>query len=202
MARMGYSRRWKYCEPFLPMRIMSHSIPWSLSSLNRASAFLIMKELYPPHRPRSPVMHTSVTLFTSRTVKSGRSAASPPKRSMSPPKTLWSVSEKGRVARTESWARRTFAAATSFMADVIFLVLFTVEMRSRMALALPSMTMVARRVRWAETGAAGLVLKAWTVARAETAMKRSFMVMVGVVRVIILILDNGHGRRKKNRCAC
>eukprot|EP00956_Cyclotella_meneghiniana_P017873 scaffold29424_cov54-Cyclotella_meneghiniana.AAC.10 len=36
---------------------------------------------------------------------------------MRPPKTLWRVSEKGRVASTESWARRTLAAATSFMAD-------------------------------------------------------------------------------------
>ena len=84
----------------------------------------------------------------------------------------------------------TFAAATSFMADVIFFVLFTEEMRSRMALALPSMTIVDRRVRWVagaktSAGAAGArtvwwdgtVVKAEVVATRAAATQRNFMVI-------------------------
>ena len=41
------------------------------------------------------------------------------------------VSENGRERITASCARRTFAAATSFMADVIFFVFFTEPTRSR-----------------------------------------------------------------------
>ena len=42
-----------------------------------------------------------------------------------------SVSENGRERSTASCARRTFAAATSFMAEVIFFVFFTEPTRSR-----------------------------------------------------------------------
>ena len=52
-------------------------------------------------------------------------------------KTDWSVSEKGRVWSTASWARRTFAAATRRIASVIFCVLPTVAMRSRSSPPLP-----------------------------------------------------------------
>jgi hypothetical protein len=38
---------------------------------------------------------------------------------------------KGRPLTTAAWARRTLAAATSFMASVIFMVFFTEPMRSR-----------------------------------------------------------------------
>jgi len=41
------------------------------------------------------------------------------------------VSEKGRERSTASCARRTFAAATSFIAEVIFLVFLTEATRSR-----------------------------------------------------------------------
>ena len=58
------------------------------------------------------------------------------RRTMRPPRTFWRVSEKGRVLSTASWARRTLAAATSFMAEVIFLVFFTEPTRSRSSLTL------------------------------------------------------------------
>lgn len=43
------------------------------------------------------------------------------------------VSENGRERMTASCARRTFAAATSFIAEVIFFVEFTEAMRSRIS---------------------------------------------------------------------
>ena len=50
------------------------------------------------------------------------------------------VSENGRERSTASCARRTLAAATSFIADVIFLVFFTEDTRSRSSLTLEPMT--------------------------------------------------------------
>ena len=44
-------------------------------------------------------------------------------------RTLTRFSEKGRPLTTASCARRTLAAATSFMASVIFCVFFTLPMR-------------------------------------------------------------------------
>ena len=55
-------------------------------------------------------------------------------RSMSPVWISWfggSASEKGREETTASCARRTLAAATSFMASVIFCVFLTESMRVR-----------------------------------------------------------------------
>jgi hypothetical protein len=48
--------------------------------------------------------------------------------------TLTRFSAKGRPFTTASCARRTFAAATSFIASVIFFVFFTETMRSRSSL--------------------------------------------------------------------
>lgn len=50
--------------------------------------------------------------------------------------TLTKFSEKGRPLTTASWARLTFAAATSFIASVIFWVFLTELIRSRRALPL------------------------------------------------------------------
>lgn len=47
--------------------------------------------------------------------------------------TLTRFSEKGLPLTTASWARRTFAAATNFIASVIFWVFFTVEILSRVS---------------------------------------------------------------------
>merc|ERR1719409_1732370 len=51
-----------------------------------------------------------------------------------PPRMRSRFSEKGRERRQASWARRTLAAATSFMAEVIFLVFLTEPTRSRSSL--------------------------------------------------------------------
>ena len=53
--------------------------------------------------------------------------------------TLTRFSAKGRPFTTASCARRTLAAATSFMASVIFCVLFTDAIRSRVSFR-PAMT--------------------------------------------------------------
>jgi hypothetical protein len=55
-------------------------------------------------------------------------------------RTLTRFSEKGRPFTTASCARRTFAAATSFIASVIFLVPFTDVIRSRSCLMLALQT--------------------------------------------------------------
>ena len=49
--------------------------------------------------------------------------------------TFTRFSEKGRPLTTASWARRTFAAATSFMASVIFCVFFTEPIRALSSLS-------------------------------------------------------------------
>jgi len=86
------------------------------------------------------------------------------------------------------------AAATSFIAEVIFFVLFTDAMRSRMALAFPSMTIVLFLFLWAfsspktlfnagaagDTSVLGVGAKALAVERAaaRVATQRNFMVVV------------------------
>jgi hypothetical protein len=64
-------------------------------------------------------------------------------------KTLTRFSEKGRPFTTASCARRTLAAATSFMASVIFCVFFTVAIRSRKSFKLAVTTELPRPSRLA-----------------------------------------------------
>ena len=58
-------------EPLLPMVIRLTFKPWSFSSLIRFSVSLSILALYPPHRPRSPVMETTVTVLTGRSCRGG-----------------------------------------------------------------------------------------------------------------------------------
>jgi hypothetical protein len=67
-----------------------------------------------------------------------------------PPRMRSSVSEKGRERRTASCARRTLAAATNFMADVIFFVFLTDLTRSRSARML--LAICGAHVRCTSTG--------------------------------------------------
>mmetsp|Transcript_69065 Transcript_69065/g.194741 ORF Transcript_69065/g.194741 Transcript_69065/m.194741 type:complete len:203 (-) Transcript_69065:253-861(-) len=97
----------------------------------RASAFLITCALKPPQRPRSPAITTRPTFLTSRAARRGMSGASVLACSSRPPRTRSRAVEKGRDWSTASCARRTLAAATSFMAEVIFLVFLTEPTRSR-----------------------------------------------------------------------
>merc|ERR1719352_820087 len=106
-------------------------MPCSFSSLMRRSVCLIACALYPPQSPRSPVMLTRPTFFTGRSSRSGMSRPSVFTRCSRPPRMRSRVSEKGRDRSTASYARRTLAAATSFMAEVIFRVFFVVAMRDR-----------------------------------------------------------------------
>merc|ERR1719352_1842402 len=106
-------------------------MPCSFSSLMRRSVCLIACALYPPQRPRSPVMLTRPTFLTERASRSGKSRPSVFTRCSRPPRMRSRVSEKGRDRSTASYARRTLAAATSFMAEVIFRVFFVVAMRDR-----------------------------------------------------------------------
>merc|ERR1719329_1320391 len=78
----------------------------------------MIKLLKPPQRPRSPVHTRRSTVLTGRTLQRG---------------TLTRLSENGRALMTASCARRTLAAATSFIASVIFFVEFTDAMRSRIS---------------------------------------------------------------------
>ena len=73
------------------------------------------------------------------------------------------VSENGRERITASCARRTFAAATSFIAEVIFFVFFTLVTRSRSSLTLGPMETAARRDCTPDTGAP------WKPAATDTA---------------------------------
>jgi hypothetical protein len=89
---------------------------------------------------------------TSRVSMSGMSRASVERRARRPPRMRSRVSENGRERMTASCARRTFAAATSFMADVIFFVFFTEVTRSRSSLTFEPMETAACRDVTAETG--------------------------------------------------
>jgi len=70
-------------------------------------------------------MTTTATFFTGRTSVKGMSMSSFWSCSFTLKSTRTRFSEKGRPLTTASWALRTLAAATSFMASVIFLVFFT-----------------------------------------------------------------------------
>ena len=82
------------------------------------------------------------------------------------------VSENGRERSTASCARRTLAAATSFMAEVIFLVFFTDVTRSRSSFTFGPMTgeTAERADRWA--GASAGAWKADVDTSRQRAMNR------------------------------
>mmetsp|Transcript_9862 Transcript_9862/g.32595 ORF Transcript_9862/g.32595 Transcript_9862/m.32595 type:complete len:212 (+) Transcript_9862:653-1288(+) len=133
LTRSYCGRRLKYVVPFLPIVTILVFTPIASSSKMRFSAFLMMKLLNPPHKPRSPVHRSSKTVFTGLTAHRGTSTSSPARRVLIANSTLTRDSENGRALITASCARRTFAAATSFIAEVIFFVLFTDAMRSRIS---------------------------------------------------------------------
>ena len=75
-------------------------------------------------------------LVPGRIFVNGTSTSSPANRLLMANKTLTKDSENGRAPMTASCALRTFAAATSFIASVIFFVLPTDAMRSRISFGL------------------------------------------------------------------
>mmetsp|Transcript_3320 Transcript_3320/g.7489 ORF Transcript_3320/g.7489 Transcript_3320/m.7489 type:complete len:285 (-) Transcript_3320:136-990(-) len=125
----------KYVDPFFPTVRTLHRIPIPSSSALRSSVALMTALLKPPQSPRSPVQQTSSTDLTGRASVSGMSTSSTRRRWLTPYITLTRFSEKGRPFWTAVCARRTFAAATSFMASVIFFVFLMLPMRSRRSLS-------------------------------------------------------------------
>src|SRR5467141_3242435 len=87
-----------------------------------------------PARPRSAVMITICRRGPSRCSSSGCAEASPPSAADTRlPSSSAILFAYGRAASTRSWARRSFAAATSFMARVIFCVDWTERIRRWMS---------------------------------------------------------------------
>src|SRR4051812_31420244 len=103
-----------------------------MSSRIRPRAERLMLALKPPHRPRFAVIATTRWVW-SLPVPASMGAASP--RPRAAPARLPSMramrSAYGRAASAASCERRSFAAATIFMAEVIFLVDCVEAMRTR-----------------------------------------------------------------------
>src|SRR5262249_41992524 len=94
----------------------------------------MMFELNAPASPLSAVMMTISRRGPSRASSSGCAAPSPrPAADMRLPSSSAILRAYGRAATTRSCARRSLAAATSFMARVIFCVGSTERIRRRMS---------------------------------------------------------------------
>src|SRR5438874_2105721 len=91
-------------------------------------------ELNAPQRPLSAVTTTSSTFFSSRAWRSGCSSSST--RVAMEVSTSRSAAAYGLAAKMRSCARRSFAAATIFMALVICCVFLTLRMRRRRSMVL------------------------------------------------------------------
>src|SRR2546427_2904800 len=91
-------------------------------------------ELNAPASPLSAVMITIWRRGPSRCSRSGCCAPSLPDAALTRfPSSSPILAAYGRAARIRSWARRSFAAATSFIARVIFWVDSTDRIRRRMS---------------------------------------------------------------------
>ena len=90
----------------------------------------VMAALKAPARPRSLVITTSSTRLTGRASSSGAPSRRPARHRAGSTSTV--LSAWGRSSVMRCWARQTRAAATIFMARVIFWVFFTDAMRRRM----------------------------------------------------------------------
>src|SRR5689334_25248886 len=86
-----------------------------------------------PQRPRSAVMTMTAAFVTGRAANSGWAEVST--RGARCSRSAFIFRAYGRAAMTASCARRSFAAATIFIALVIFCVLFTLPIRRRISLS-------------------------------------------------------------------
>src|SRR5215510_3340577 len=98
-----------------------------MKSSDRRSTF----ELNAPARPLSAVMITTCRRGPSRCSSNG--CAAPSAATTRLPSISFILLAYGRAAKIRSWARRNFAAATSFMALVIFWVDWTDRIRRWMS---------------------------------------------------------------------
>src|SRR6516164_1337982 len=104
--------------------------------MKRSGAFSTL-ELKAPASPRSPVTIMMSTVFSGRVSRNSGCSGIPVSGSRSSArlttdcKTLVSICAKGRACKARSWARRSFAAETIFMALVICRVFFTLRIRRR-----------------------------------------------------------------------
>src|SRR5438067_1577983 len=110
--------------------VRSNSAP---SSTRKRCPRRMMLELNPPHSPRSEVIITTSTRRRGRTAIRGWGGRSASARARASEASISSMScAYGRARTTASCARRSLAAATIFMALVIFCVFRTERMRVRM----------------------------------------------------------------------
>jgi hypothetical protein len=94
-------------------------------------------ELKPPHRPRSDVVTTTRCTCSLPVPASSTGAPAEPESELASELSIRDMrSANGRAASACSCARRSFAAATIFMAEVIFCVDLTLLMRTRSDLRL------------------------------------------------------------------
>ena len=93
-----------------------------MCSFTKRSAALQRLVLKPPQSPRSEVTTSRSAFFTSRFCCKGLASAS--EIAVRRPSTSPSFLAYGRAATTFSWARRSFAAETIFIALVILLGIF------------------------------------------------------------------------------
>jgi hypothetical protein len=100
-------------------------------SRRNASEARRMFELNAPHSPLSAVMMTRRLRAAGRRTSSG--CASPSARRTRLESSSAIFTAYGRAETRRSWARRSLAAATSFMARVIFWVDSTERIRRRMS---------------------------------------------------------------------
>src|ERR1035437_4210572 len=126
----------KKSRPLRPISTNLTSTPGR--SVWKRCAPLIRLVLNAPARPLSAVIRTSRMRFSSRRASSGFSAACSSLASAAAtlPSTLRRSEPYGRAAMQRSWARRSFAAETIFMALVICCVFLTERMRRRISIKL------------------------------------------------------------------
>src|SRR5258708_7016314 len=134
-TRISAPRRRKYSRALRPIVAMRTRLPSLSISRHARSPARLTFELKPPARPRSLPSTTSSTSFSSRRASSGCTRSPSSTRCETPRSTSAVFTANGRSSMMRCCARRSFAAATIFIARVIFWVDFTDPMRFRMALS-------------------------------------------------------------------
>src|SRR5690606_7908345 len=129
-------RRWRKSRPLRPMTANLTSLPSASSSFQRRYAIFSTLALNAPARPRSEVRTTSSTDSIFRFSRSGCVASSEEMRAATELSTSIVLTAYGRRRVMFSGARRSRAAATSFIARVIFCVLLTLPIRLRICFRL------------------------------------------------------------------
>ena len=129
--RMLYARRLEVVARFLTDELQVEGRR-SRRCREKPPHFFMMLALNEPHRPLSALITMTSTFFGSRARNSGCASASARVARLFNTSSIFLAN--GRADKMASWARRSFAADTIFMADVIcwvFLTLLVRRLRSR-----------------------------------------------------------------------